>query len=56
MSRMLTEDVTENFERMKDAFRMFDKVGIYSAKSLSVNEFSREKEIISKIVQIQNDF
>ena len=26
MSRMLTEDVTENFERMKEAFRMFDKV------------------------------
>ena len=23
---MLTEDVTENFERMKEAFRMFDKV------------------------------
>ena len=56
MSRMLTEDVTENFERMKDAFRMFDKVGIYSAKSLSVNEFEEEREIISKIVQIQNDF
>ena len=54
MSRMLTEDVTENFERMKDAFRMFDKVGIYFAKSLSINEL--KKEIISKIVQIQNDF
>ena len=26
VSRMLTENVTENFERMKEAFRMFDKV------------------------------
>ena len=26
VSRMLTEDVTENYERMKEAFRMFDKV------------------------------
>lgn len=26
VSRMLTEDVTENFQRMKEAFRMFDKV------------------------------
>ena len=30
VSRMLTEDVTENSERMKEAFRMFDKVGICS--------------------------
>ena len=26
VSRMLTENVTENFERMKEAFRLFDKV------------------------------
>ena len=26
VSKMLTEDVTANFERMKEAFRMFDKV------------------------------
>ena len=41
---MLTEDVTENSERMKEAFRMFDKVGMYSGKSISVDQFSRENE------------
>ena len=35
---MLTEDVTENSERMKEAFRMFDKVGMYSDKSISVHQ------------------
>ena len=44
MSRMLTEDVTENFERMKDAFRMFDKVGIYYGKSILVNQFNEKKK------------
>ena len=35
VSRMLTEDVTENSERMKEAFRMFDKVGICSGICIS---------------------
>jgi len=37
VSRMLTEDVTENSERMKEAFRMFDKDdnGYITSKELS---------------------
>ena len=44
MSRMLTENVTENFERMKEAFRMFDKVK------------SRYERCILLFIKIKNRF
>jgi len=47
VSRMLTEDVTENFERMKEAFRMFDKDnnGYITSKELSEMMFRLGQEL-----------
>ena len=45
VSRMLTEDVTENYERMKEAFRMFDKV-VFKYKLLLQNTLITTPQVI----------